>query len=61
MVGHLNPTEQLFKFSLFSLKICDEDAAALGVDNGSAVCTAGVAEEDDPRAVFDSGHPGNQV
>ena len=48
-------------FSLFFLKICDDDRPALSVDNGSGVCKTQFAGENAPRAVLDSGHPGNQV
>ena len=45
------------------LKMCDEDAAALVVDNGSGMCKAGFAGDDAPRAVFPSivGRPRHQV
>ena len=44
-------------------KMCDEDAAALVVDNGSGMCKAGFAGDDAPRAVFPSivGRPRHQV
>merc|ERR1712026_149125 len=44
------------------VKMCDEDAAALGVDNGSGMCKAGFAGDDAPRAVFPSivGRPKHQ-
>merc|ERR1711875_51041 len=35
-------------------RMCDEDAAALVVDNGSGMCKAGFAGDDAPRAVFPS-------
>merc|ERR1712168_578226 len=35
-------------------KMCDEDVAALVVDNGSGMCKAGFAGDDAPRAVFTS-------
>jgi len=43
--------------------MCDEDAAALVVDNGSGMCKAGFAGDDAPRAVFPSivGRPSHQV
>ena len=46
-----------------SIKMCDEDAAALVVDNGSGMCKAGFAGDDAPRAVFPSivGRPRHQV
>lgn len=34
--------------------MCDEDIAALVVDNGSGMCKAGFAGDDAPRAVFPS-------
>merc|ERR1711970_615030 len=42
--------------------MCDEDAAALVVDNGSGICKAGFAGDDAPRAVFPSivGRPRHQ-
>merc|ERR1711902_288524 len=48
----------------YSLKtnMCDEDTAALVVDNGSGMCKAGFAGDDAPRAVFPSivGRPRHQ-
>ena len=43
--------------------MCDEDVAALVVDNGSGMCKAGFAGDDAPRAVFPSivGRPKHQV
>ena len=43
--------------------MCDEDTAALVVDNGSGMCKAGFAGDDAPRAVFPSivGRPRHQV
>jgi actin-related protein len=43
--------------------MCDEDVAALVIDNGSGMCKAGFAGDDAPRAVFPSvvGHPKYQV
>ena len=43
--------------------MCDEDVAALVVDNGSGLCKAGFAGDDAPRAVFPSvvGHPKYQA
>ena len=32
--------------------MCDEDVAALVIDNGSGMCKAGFAGDDAPRAVF---------
>ena len=43
--------------------MCDEESAALVVDNGSGMCKAGFAGDDAPRAVFPSivGRPRHQV
>lgn len=43
--------------------MCDDDVAALVVDNGSGMCKAGFAGDDAPRAVFPSivGRPRHQV
>ena len=43
--------------------MCDEDVAALVIDNGSGLCKAGFAGDDAPRAVFPSivGHPKYQA
>lgn len=43
--------------------MCDEEVAALVVDNGSGMCKAGFAGDDAPRAVFPSivGRPRYQV
>merc|ERR1711872_1099638 len=48
--------------SLTRPKMCDEDVAALVVDNGSGMCKAGFAGDDAPRAVFPSivGRPRHQ-
>merc|ERR1712026_328600 len=45
-----------------TIKMCDEDVAALVVDNGSGMCKAGFAGDDAPRAVFPSivGRPRHQ-
>ncbi|KAA0194447.1 hypothetical protein HAZT_HAZT002752 [Hyalella azteca] len=42
--------------------MCDDDASALVVDNGSGLCKAGFAGDDAPRAVFPSivGRPRHQ-
>jgi len=42
--------------------MCDEDVAALVIDNGSGMCKAGFAGDDAPRAVFPSivGRPRHQ-
>ncbi len=44
-------------------KMCDDEVAALVVDNGSGMCKAGFAGDDAPRAVFPSivGRPRYQV
>lgn len=44
-------------------KMCDDDVAALVIDNGSGMCKAGFAGDDAPRAVFPSivGRPRHQV
>nr|KAF7399846.1 hypothetical protein H0235_015583 [Vespula pensylvanica] len=43
--------------------MCDDDVAALVVDNGSGMCKAGFAGDDAPRAVFPSivGRPRHQT
>ncbi|GFN80132.1 actin [Plakobranchus ocellatus] len=43
--------------------MCDEDIAALVIDNGSGMCKAGFAGDDAPRAVFPSivGRPRHQT
>lgn len=43
--------------------MCEEEVAALVVDNGSGMCKAGFAGDDAPRAVFPSivGRPRHQV
>ena len=43
--------------------MCDDEVAALVVDNGSGMCKAGFAGDDSPRAVFPSivGRPRHQV
>jgi actin beta/gamma 1 len=42
--------------------MCDDEVAALVVDNGSGMCKAGFAGDDAPRAVFPSivGRPRHQ-
>lgn len=42
--------------------MCDDDAGALVLDNGSGMCKAGFAGDDAPRAVFPSivGRPRHQ-
>lgn len=42
--------------------MCDDDAGALVIDNGSGMCKAGFAGDDAPRAVFPSivGRPRHQ-
>ena len=46
-----------------SCTMCDDEVAALVVDNGSGMCKAGFAGDDAPRAVFPSivGRPRHQV
>ena len=48
--------------TLDQAKMCDDDVAALVVDNGSGMCKAGFAGDDAPRAVFPSivGRPRHQ-
>ena len=43
--------------------MCDDDVAALVVDNGSGMCKAGFAGDHAPRVVFPSivGRPRHQV
>jgi len=43
--------------------MCDDDVAALVIDNGSGMCKAGFAGDEAPRAVFPSivGRPRHQV
>jgi len=50
-------------FVIFCLQMCDDEVAALVVDNGSGMCKAGFAGDDAPRAVFPSivGRPRHQV
>lgn len=50
-------------FRSLATKMCDDDVAALVVDNGSGMCKAGFAGDDAPRAVFPSivGRPRYQV
>ncbi|XP_067679749.1 uncharacterized protein [Haliotis asinina] len=45
-----------------SINMCDDDVAALVIDNGSGMCKAGFAGDDAPRAVFPSivGRPRHQ-
>ena len=47
---------------LYLCRMCDDDVAALVVDNGSGMCKAGFAGDDAPRAVFPSivGRPRHQ-
>ena len=54
--------EDLIFFSIAANKMCDEEVAALVVDNGSGMCKAGFAGDDAPRAVFPSivGRPRHQ-
>lgn len=50
-------------FFIVLIDMCDDDIAALVVDNGSGMCKAGFAGDDAPRAVFPSvvGRPRYQV
>merc|ERR1711971_337054 len=59
MGSTLIPTPHLQKNSN---KMCDDEVAALVVDNGSGMCKAGFAGDDAPRAVFPSivGRPRHQ-
>lgn len=43
--------------------MCDDEVAALVIDNGSGMCKAGFAGDDAPRSVFPSlvGRPRYQV
>merc|ERR1711993_214422 len=52
----------ILSFNCQQNKMCDEDVAALVVDNGSGMCEAGFAGDDAPRAVFPSivGRPRHQ-
>ncbi|VEN62770.1 unnamed protein product, partial [Callosobruchus maculatus] len=34
--------------------MCDDDVAALVIDNGSGICKAGFAGDDNPRVLFPS-------
>lgn len=45
-----------------SNEMCEEEVAALVIDNGSGMCKAGFAGDDAPRAVFPSivGRPRHQ-
>lgn len=49
--------------SVLTVNMCDDDIAALVVDNGSGMCKAGFAGDDAPRAIFPSivGRPRYQV
>ncbi|CAJ0597232.1 unnamed protein product, partial [Cylicocyclus nassatus] len=53
-----NTLEPLFEDS----RMCDDEVAALVVDNGSGMCEAGFAGDDAPRDVFPSivGRPRHQ-
>jgi len=54
----------LFQYSNFlPTNMCDDEIAALVIDNGSGMCKAGFAGDDAPRAVFPSivGRPRHQV
>merc|ERR1712212_814319 len=60
----LDPSVRLSgaQFNNQTANMCDEDMAALVVDNGSGMCKAGFAGDDAPRAVFPSivGRPRHQ-
>lgn len=73
-VGHATLPLKIFRVFDFTLnrityfllhfsKMCDDEVAALVVDNGSGMCKAGFAGDDAPRAVFPSivGRPRHQV
>ena len=70
-IGCDNLTQTVLKkkirlISIFRLQtenMCDDEVAALVVDNGSGMCKAGFAGDDAPRAVFPSivGRPRHQV
>ncbi len=68
-IGLYKPCRVSFLVRLFHLTekeqastMCDEDMAALVVDNGSGMVKAGFAGDDAPRAVFPSivGRPRHQ-
>ena len=44
----------MFEKEKEKIKMCDDEVAALVVDNGSGMCKAGFAGDDAPRAVFPS-------
>src|SRR6188472_1619654 len=44
----------LLNLNVSDLIMCDDEVAALVVDNGSGMCKAGFAGDDAPRAVFPS-------
>merc|ERR1711931_276039 len=52
----------ILNLTYYNFIMCDEDVAALVVDNGSGMCKAGFAGDDAPRAVFPSivGRPRHQ-
>ncbi|KAI0239836.1 Actin-5C [Lamellibrachia satsuma] len=61
--GHLQATSSIIcQLPANQTKMCDEDIAALVIDNGSGMCKAGFAGDDAPRAVFPSivGRPRHQ-
>jgi len=43
--------------------MADDEVPAVVIDNGSGMCKAGFADDDKPRAVFQSvvGHPHHRV
>ena len=53
----------MVNITILSVNMCDDEVAALVVDNGSGMCKAGFAGDDAPRAVFPSivGRPRHQV
>ena len=59
----INHSRDIFFQYTLPNKMCDEDIAALVIDNGSGMCKAGFAGDDAPRAVFPSivGRPRHQV
>merc|ERR1711971_584032 len=60
--SHRDHGERHFFRTSSKTNMCDEDTAALVVDNGSGMCKAGFAGDDAPRAVFPSivGRPRHQ-
>merc|ERR1712127_157305 len=54
LIEFKSPSEKATNLKQQSIKMCDEDVAALVCDNGSGMCKAGFAGDDAPRAVFPS-------